>query len=336
ERLIAESVFNGVIVLMLITSLLGPILTSQFASRIAPPQADFDLDQDDWTLGLEWEHPSQFVPNSDRFTVVVPVYNPLTEKYLVEMGALLARHENGTVVPLSISMAHVHMDEPQLQIALKRSERLLDRAVEVSRDFNVIADPQIRIDDDIAHGISRVAREQKASLIVMGWSEKRGLRAKLFGNVIDQVFWSSHCPVAVMRLMDEPIDIHRILFPVKSITPVTVQTLRFAQLFADTNQATLTLLHVGDHRAAPEQLQSFEQQLWDVLEKIELTVKTEVKTIIHDDAAKVIVKAAQGFDMVILRSTRYRTAGGLAVSSITTQMMKELTCSLVLFGEPHS
>jgi hypothetical protein len=39
---------------------------------------------------------------------------------------------------------------------------------------------------------------------------------------------------------------------------------------------------------------------------------------------------------VILRSMRRRTAGGLAVSDVTHQVIDGLSCSLVLFGEPHS
>ncbi|NES77290.1 MULTISPECIES: hypothetical protein [unclassified Okeania] len=45
---------------------------------------------------------------------------------------------------------------------------------------------------------------------------------------------------------------------------------------------------------------------------------------------------ARYFDLVILRSMRRRTAGGLAVSDVTNEVLKELNCSLVLFGEPHS
>ncbi|MEY3300171.1 MAG: hypothetical protein RLZZ597_3431, partial [Cyanobacteriota bacterium] len=33
---------------------------------------------------------------------------------------------------------------------------------------------------------------------------------------------------------------------------------------------------------------------------------------------------------------RRRTVGGLSVSDVTHQVMDEATCSLMLFGEPHS
>lgn len=335
--LLPETVLNSVIVLMLVTSLLGPLLTERFASYIPLPKPAVEPS----SSGIWWEshsleltalEPEQTSP----FTVLVPIANPLTERYLIEMAALLARHEGGMIVPLSIVKAHVHMDDPPLTGALRQSQRMLQRAMEIGQEFQARAEPDLRIDDYVAEGISRSAREQHASLIVMGWSEMTGLRARLFGSLIDSVFWSAHCPVAVTRLLEEPIDIHHILVPVKCLTPQTIRTVRFAQLFADTNQATVTLLHVSDRRTPPEQVAEFEADLAKVLLQDGPAVQAQIKTVPHDDAAQVITQVAETHDLVILRSMRRRTAGGLAVSDVTTRVIKDLRCSVVLFGEPHS
>lgn len=331
--LLSEAVFNTVIVMMLVTAILGPVLTARFASQLPLPKQGGNLPSVPREVG-DWDASGD--ADSASFTVVVPVYNPLTTKYLIEMGVLLARREAGRLVPLAIAKAHVHMDDPQLNVSLIQGQKLLKRAGETSQEFGIEAKPILRIDDDIANGIGRVAREQNASLVVMGWSETTGLRARLFGSVIDRVFWASHCPVAVMRLLDEPIDIHRLLVPVKAITPQSIAAIHFAQLFADTNQASLTLLHVCAPNTPQEQITAFEQELEQVLENAQLKATSEIQTIVHEDAASVILKAARSFELVILRSTRRRTAGGLAVSDVTTQVVKKLTCSLVLFGEPHT
>ena len=335
--LLSQAVFNSVIVLMLVTSILGSVLTARFARDLTIPKADLEPQADEWRLTIEpFEPPHSHVERS-KFTVLVPIYNPLSQRYLIEMAALLARHESGIIVPLSITQAHVHMDEPQLDIALEHSDRLLERAVEVAKEFKVAAKPKVRIDDDIAEGISRAAREQKANLIVMGWSDAAtSLRARLFGSLVDNVFWSSHCPVAMVKLLDEPINIRRILVPVKNITPQAIRTVRFAQLLADTNQAKIALLHVCDRRTSPEQIAQFESEMADVLAQGGPQVSARIKTVAYDNVAKVIVRAAKSFDLVVLRSMRRRTAGGLAVSDITTDMIKQLTCSIVLFGEPHT
>lgn len=339
QGVITPEVFNTVIVLMVVTSILGPLMTARFASKLPIPQAQLDLDN----MSIWWEAKEvdtrinpPLAKSDDLFTIVVPISNPLTQRYLIQMAALLARHESGQIVPLSVAIAHVHMDEPQLDIALKESRRSLDRSVQMLQEFEVKAKPELRIDDDVSHAISRTAREWESNLIVMGWSPTTRLRARLFGNLINDVFWSSHCPVAVMRLIDEPVNIHRLLVPVKNLSPQTLRTVRFAQLFADANSGEITLLHVCARRTPVEQIQRFEFDLARLVKRDNSSIKIAITTIPDDDVVKVIMKAAQSVDLVILRSIRRRTAGGLTVSNVTTQVIEELKCSLIVFGEPHS
>lgn len=343
--LIAPSVFKAVIVLMLVTSILGPVLTSRFARTLSvskaplpegiPPRIGGDLE----VARFEGEESDSL--NSDAyacplFRVVVPVYNPFTERYLIETGALLARHERGELIPLAIAKSHMHMDEPELDAALQRSHKLLQRAMTVCHEFQVNATTLVRIDDDVAHGISRAAREQEASLIIMGWSPRLGLRARLFGNVIDSVFWSAHCPVAVMRLLEEPINIHRILVPIKALTPAELRTLRFAHLFANTNQASITLLHVCDRKTSLQEVALFEAELGAANAAIPSQAMVDLYTLASDDVAQTILKVSLDHDMVMLRSVRRRTAAGLAVSDVTTQVLESIKCSIVLLGEPYA
>ncbi len=330
--LLSDSVFNTVIVLMLVTSLLGPVLTGKFGRKLSVTDLDVEKQTTEVEAHFYLDDDRPELPANPPFTVVVPVCNPNTQRYLVEMAALLARHEEGFIVPLSIAKAHVHMDEPELDIAFSQSQKLLQRAQAVSQEFQVEAKPVTRIDDDIAHGISRVARENNASLIVMGWSSTINLPARLFGNVVDNVFWSSHCPVTVMRLQDEPIRIQQILVPVKNITPQSIRTIRFAIIFADSNQAAVTLLHVSDRSSTKAEITAFSSALLAAVEPIASKVDLAVKTIRHHNVAEAITHFARKYDLVILRSVRLRTAGGLAVSDVTTEVIGKLKTSLILFG----
>jgi Kef-type K+ transport system membrane component KefB/nucleotide-binding universal stress UspA family protein len=326
--------FNAVIVMMLITSVLGPLLTSRFAGRLISTQRPIPVAAPRWFDYATETKLDSSASTRGPFTVVVPIYNPITQRYLIEMAALLASHEGGHLIPVTITRAQVHMDEPDLVTAINQGRKMLQKAELLSQEFNAPAFPVLRIDDDVSEGITRTAREQNASLVLMGWS-RRGFRAKLFGTLIDDVFWSSHCPVAVARLLAEPIDIHRILVPMKAITPQSLRTARFAQIFADTHDASVTLLHVCDQYSPDDQIQIFETELAKVMADGPQIV-WDLRTIASDDPAEVILETAQQYDMVVLRSMRRRTVGGLAVSDVTHRVIDEATCSLVLFGEPHS
>ncbi|MDZ8185660.1 MAG: cation:proton antiporter [Nostoc sp. ChiSLP02] len=334
ERLINEGVLNSVIVLMLVTAILGPVITARFASYLQVQETDFQTD----SLATWWgsSEDELIEKREDLFTVVVPIYNPQTQRYLIEMAALLASHESGRIVPLAITRAHIQMDDPQLVTGLEQSRQRLNLAKEISQEFDVEVSPTNRIDDDVALAISRTSREQNANLVVMGWSRTTGLRARLFGSVIDSVFWSSHCPVAVTRLLSSPKTIRKILVPVGDLTRQTIGALRFAQILADVNQAEVVLLHVCDRNARPNLVERFVSQLSDIASKSQLQVNTNIQTVKGDDVAKAVIRQAQAFDLVVLRSVRYRTAGGLSVSQVTTQIIQELKCSIVLVGEPNS
>ncbi|MGL5194572.1 MAG: cation:proton antiporter, partial [Chroococcales cyanobacterium] len=208
ERLLSEEVLNTVIVMMLVTATLGPFLTARAAAGLTPPTTNLDA------VKTPFDEENQ---PTGPFTVIVPVYNPETEKNLVEMAALLVRQEEGRIVPLSIARVMAQMEASAVDAALVRSEKLVAAAVQLSQEFGVKAEPAVRIDDDIAQGIAHASREQKASLIVMGWGETTTLRARLFGNVIDRLLWTAHCPVAVTRLRGSPLQMKRILVLVDNL-----------------------------------------------------------------------------------------------------------------------
>jgi nucleotide-binding universal stress UspA family protein len=136
-------------------------------------------------------------------------------------------------------------------------------------------------------------------------------------------------------LKKAPIELKRILIPVKIMTPQTIRTIRFGQVFAATHAAVITLLHVSDRTHSAQDLQRFKEQLQAVMAEGD-PVEYGIKCVRHEDPATVILTAARHVDLVILRSMRRRTAGGLAVSDVTHQVIDTLTCSVVLFGEPHS
>lgn len=325
-KLLTEDVLNSVIVLMLVTSTLGPVLTAKFAPKLETAEVSSEGDQ-----AIAWDE-----TDARPVVSVVPVYNPQTEQNLIELAAILTRgHSASRIVPLSIAVGHVHMNDPQLGVSLRRSEGLLTSAVEISREVGVEAEPLIRIDDSIAQGINRASREQNANLIVMGWGRRTGFQARLFGNVIDSVLWSSHCPVAISRLLDSPTKLQRILVPMENLELRSTWTIRFANTLAEANGGTLTLLNVCDRGTSVGRVAWMKAQL-ELLAGKATKTQPEIRVEPHDDVVRAIANISQAYDLVILRSEPRRTsAGGLVVSDRTTQIALQLRCSVIMLGEPQ-
>lgn len=326
-ELLTEGVLNSVIVLMLVTSTLGPILTARFADQLRTTSPVLEQVNDT----PNWDQPS-----NDGLTIVVPVSNPDTEPFLLEIASLIARHHSGKVVPLAIALHHGQMDTPSMQDTLDRAQALLLHATQISEGFGASTSPLLRIDDSIAYGISRASREQNATLIVMGSSRRSGLPARLFGNIIDAVLWAAPCPVAVTRLLQPPAQLRRLLVPIENLTTNSIGALQFANTLATTNQGQLTILHVCDRNTSPSKIAWIRAQLTLLVEKFCPDTDLQIDIVPGDDVGRTIVETSKSHDLLVLRSSQRPTvAGGFVVSNITAQVTQQLTCSMILLGQPH-
>ncbi|MFT0795995.1 cation:proton antiporter [Synechococcus sp. H70.1] len=324
--LLKAEVLNSVVVLMLVTATLGPILTTRAATQMAREEEQSRLPSG---AGVSVTPPPQ------PYVVVVPLANPETEENLLEMACLLAKHEGGRVVPLTVATGHLHMDSPLLQDSLERGEDLLRRAVEFCQAWGVEVTPLSRIDSHVAQGISHASREQNASLIVMGWSDPTRLRARLFGSVINSVLWAAHCPVAVARLLQPPHKLRRILVALENFRSQSAQAVRLAQILAAANQGEITLLHICPGGTPESDRQWLEAQLLSLAQQPDVGYPVQVKVLASDDVAKKLLQEAQGFDLVVLPFFRRRhPSGSLSFSDTTTRLLERLTCSLLMVGEP--
>lgn len=323
-QIINERVFNSVILLMLVTAVAGPLITARAAEKLTFAS---DEDTDSKTSNL----PAEIEP----FRVVVPVYNPQTERFLLELASLLAQGEGGEVVPLAIARAQARLDSPQLDSAIARSQKLLTQAKEIGEELSIAVKPELRIDYDVAQSISHTSREVNANLILLGFSSGNMFQSRLFGTITDSVLWSAHCSVAVARLLDSPLKIKRILVPIENLSPEGLLPLRLAQNLAATPGTEITLLHVCPTRTSKERKTRLHQQLEELTSWFSDQTTVDVRVMAESYYVMAILNASKDRELVILRSQRKRIgADGLALSPTTKPLLESLDCSVILLGEP--
>jgi Kef-type K+ transport system membrane component KefB/nucleotide-binding universal stress UspA family protein len=323
--LLSEDVLNSVVVMMLVTVSIAPLITSRSAIALPLPK----------TKSTSQIFPSKIANDETSvFTVIVPVANPQTERYLLEMAALLARHEAGKIVPLSIIFADPYLDIPQLDRAVDHSQQLLETAVALGEELAVTVTPLFRIDDRIAQGIIRASQEQKASLILMGWGQRAGLRSRLFGTIIDSVFWQAPCPVAVTRILTSPTQIRRILVPIENFTQKVFRQIDFTQILAAASQAQVTLLLTIHQKLAKEKHQELQTKMGLLAANFAPAIKAETDMIVGDDFVPLIAERASNFDLVLLQSFGHLpNVDGLAISDLTNRLVRQLTCSVIVLKD---
>ncbi|MCU0547741.1 MAG: cation:proton antiporter [Leptolyngbya sp. Prado105] len=327
--LLSEGVLNSVIVLMLVTSTLGPILTARFANELKAETVE-NLEPTAISAPI-W---------TNQMTVLIPVYNPNTEANLLELAALIARSHSGRLIPFAIAFSQSHLNSSQMQERLDRSESLLDRASKLAQSFDVEVTPILRIDDRIAQGITRATREHRANLIVMGWGRQSRFGERLFRTIVSDVLYAAPCPVAVARLLKSPSEFQKILIPVENLTPRSISALQFALSIATATEGQMTLVHVCGRTTSASKIAWIRSQIDLLIEKLSppQTHLTSIEIVIvpEDDIGRAIITAAKSFDLLILRASQApNTAGGLILSNITSQIAMQIQCSMILLGEPE-
>jgi nucleotide-binding universal stress UspA family protein len=62
----------------------------------------------------------------------------------------------------------------------------------------------------------------------------------------------------------------------------------------------------------------------------------EIQIMPHENVTQAILKASQSYELVVLRSLPRRVGvDGLAIGEVTTPLLQQLTCSVVILGEPQ-
>lgn len=366
--IIDVQVFNSVILLMLVTAVLGPLVTARMARKLAMEAASAHVAPLSWlpepARSAEAAQPAH-LDHSDHaytdhaytdhpYTVVVPVYNPRTEFYLLELAALIAQYERGQVVALSIAIARQPLDSSQVTKVIAHAQRRLDAAIALKPPLSVPLQTTLRIDYSVPSAICHLSRERQANLIVLGMSKPPALvgtalletslsKASALNTVHNAVLWSAHCPVIVARLLSSPTQMRNILFPLETPSPLTIRVLRLAQVIAAANRGEetdsaigkVTLLHVHSPFSTQTYREKMRMQLQSLVTELPAAnCQIEIVTVVKDHWISEVVQRAQAYDLVIVRSQRRRASSGLSLGVSTQPLLDRLTGSVLLVGEP--
>ncbi|QKD83490.1 universal stress protein [Thermoleptolyngbya sichuanensis A183] len=257
-ELVDQPTVNGTIMMILVTCIASPWITSRWGDRI--PLASDTATEPASTLVADSQKELKTVP----LRVLVPVANPDTEANLLQLALILVCSTEGTLLPL-----HVLPDSQDWLTAADRSQQamLLGAAETLANAAAAEVEPIGRIDDSIDRGILRTAQEREANLIVCGWKGFSTYRDHLFGSVIDNVVRRAGIPVLVTRLMQPMNTVKRVLLVVTAedfASPQFADALALVKGLATGLKATFVLgLAMSDEAIATNQLDSLKSELKD-------------------------------------------------------------------------
>ena len=178
-----------------------------------------------------------------RYRVLVPVANPDTAEALIDLGAAVARANEGEVVVLhAITIPRQSPFEVGRRYVEQARERVVDRAVEMLRERNVPTSAVVRIGRAPAATILKEIEDREIDAVVMGWRGEADDPDTVLGGNIDRVLRRAPCDVLVLRARGLGT-LRRVVVPVRDTMQATLQ-LDVAHVLHDAFDADLQLLHL--------------------------------------------------------------------------------------------
>lgn len=187
-----EAVLNGAVLMILASCLIGPWATERYGRLVAQAAEAATYD-----------------PGPAPPRILVPLSNPATAEALMDLALLLRDpRAHDPIFPLAVSR-----EDAAAQVAA--AERMLGRAVVHAAAAGVPVVPIVRVDENVAIGISRALLERRIATVILGWNGAVSAEQRIFGSVFDQLLHRSQQQVVVARFGHVALNTtERVLFAV--------------------------------------------------------------------------------------------------------------------------
>ncbi len=337
--LLDSTVLNSVLVVMVVTATLGPTLTTRsVVALMEPNESSSDRVP---RLQLGHDNPAEVVRRPLK--VVVPIANPETELSLLSLAARLSHggaDYGGQLLPLALVSPSLEEARGGLNRAIAAARSRLNEAATYGKQLASTTRCLLRLDDDIAAGMSRSALEEGADLLLIGAGRPDRLRNWLLGDLVDGVCRTAHCPVVVANLRRCELDhLKQILVPIKDLSASAREqfelALRLLATELDPRSTTITLLHIHDPRFNRHERSWMEQQLISWCPRDIPRDQIQIKLLQGPGIDSKIHLFSKDQNLVILRSQRRRVAGlPIPASDRTSNLVHHLSCPALMISDP--
>lgn len=188
-----DSIFNSVIVLILVTCIVSPWMTERWG-RILARQAEAEAAD----------------PSKAPLRLAIPLANPNTTESLMKIAVLL--HDPKSTEPLyPITVA---MDGDNVDAHVAQGEKNLESAVRLATEADRPVSPVTRVDLNVADGIIRALTELRIQSMLIGWNGHISAENRIFGTILDRLLEKTDQTIFVYRHAVPAIDHQRVILAI--------------------------------------------------------------------------------------------------------------------------
>ncbi|THE66856.1 formate transporter [Salinadaptatus halalkaliphilus] len=274
----------------------------------------------------------EFVRDSERYRVLVPISNPRTEAPLVELACRIAsEREKGTVHVVHIVQARKELileaEHGQRDRITAESKRTMADLEATGAEYDVEFETSTIVSPRSFEEIFDRARRTRPNLVVMGWGDDQIWSSARAERPIDELANKLPCDFVIAK--DRGLDPSRILLPTAGGPDSTLSAELACTLQASAG-ADVELLHVvdsADDRDAGERF----------LEEWAREHNLEGATCTVDDSGNIeaaIKREAADNTLVLIGATEKGLLSRLVSGSLHMQVTSEIDASVLLTERP--
>jgi Kef-type K+ transport system membrane component KefB len=189
--IIDENILNGTVILILVTCLIASFATDSAARKIVMAG-----DGDQQTLHDKDE--------LDKERILIPCDEPAALGPLLDLAVVL----RDRTLNQPLTLVNVVENDERAQSRAMRVRGQMNDQVRYASASETPVNTVVTIDNNIAGGIIRIARETFSNVLLLGWSDHVTLLDRLFGPKMDSVIRNYDKLVLVTR-MNKALTSHR-------------------------------------------------------------------------------------------------------------------------------
>lgn len=228
-RLFDTAALNATIMVILVTSTVGPWLVERYGRQVA----------------LQ-EQRRPFRPVTEPQRILIPIADRAGTDSLMEMALLL--RTPGSKEPL-LPVAVVQGQGQQVAGRVAEAEKMLSHAVVHATGAGVRAVPLTRVATDFAKGIVRGIAESRATTLLLEWTGRRDWRGSILNEKLDRLIASTQQLVLVTTLSGTVKTLSRIIVVLPKDAdcgPGFGDAIHVVKLMANRLSAEVHFILVGD------------------------------------------------------------------------------------------
>jgi Kef-type K+ transport system membrane component KefB len=178
-------VLNGTIVMILVTCFISSLVTNNAVKNILQNKSITRQEN---------------VIRNQR--ILVPISHPNTVESLITLAMFIKDEKSeGHIYPLTVVK-----DDSEYREKVLEGHKMLENAIKFASATEHPIQIITRVDTNIAHGITRAAKELLITDIVIGWNAQRPAKKFLFGSILDSLTKNCNQMILVSKL-EYPLNI---------------------------------------------------------------------------------------------------------------------------------